>query len=496
MRKVIDPQLKFGEQDISAIHLDPKSRDDIPHILRGLQYIYTLPELRERVFAILQEVIPEGVEGKADPDTGRPGMEQWKILVLGVLRQGLNADYDRIHELSNQHNTIRQMLGHCDWADEYRYELQTLKDNLRLFTPEILERINQEVVRAGHALVKKSPQDGLNARCDSFVVETDVHFPTDTNLLLDAIRKTIETCADLAGANGLSEWRQSAYNIRQFRKSYLKIQRMRHSTSKDEAKREAKRSEIEAAYRAYLEQAEGYLERARNTRARLEIGCSVPSVWLQPLDEYLAHAERQTDQIRRRVLQGETIPHSEKVFSIFQPHTEWIVKGKAGVPVELGLRVGVVEDHHGFILHHHVMEKRTDDRVAVSIVQETKARYPELSSVSFDKGFHSPQNQADLKEILDRVVLPKKGKRSKADTARERDPQFIRLRRRHSAVESAINALEVHGLDRCPDHGIDGFKRYVALAVVARNIQHLGAVLRRQEEEAERRRRGRYKKAA
>ncbi len=160
MRQVIDPQLQFGEQDISAIDLDPKSRDDIPQILRGLQHIYTTPELRERVFSILEEVIPEGVEGKANPHTGRPGMEQWKILVLGVLRQGLNADYDRIHELANQHSTIRQMLGHSDWADESYYELQTLKDNLRLFTPEILDRINQEVVRAGHVLVKKARKKG------------------------------------------------------------------------------------------------------------------------------------------------------------------------------------------------------------------------------------------------------------------------------------------------------------------------------------------------
>jgi IS5 family transposase len=84
-------------------------------------------------------------------------------------------------------------------------------------------------------------------------------------------------------------------------------------------------------------------------------------------------------------------------------------------------------------------------------------------------------------------VLPKKGRCSAAEAAREADPRFIRLRRRHSAVESAINALEVHGLDRCRDHGITGFKRYVALAVVARNIQRLGAILQAEAQERERR---------
>jgi hypothetical protein len=157
MRQVIDPQLKFGEQDIARIEIDARSRDDIPRILRGLQYIYVTPEVREQVFAILAEVLPRAAdgEGSVDGERGRPGMEQWKILVLGSLRLALNADYDRIQELANQHGTIRQMLGHGDWADDSRYSLQTLRDNLRLFTPEVLDHINRIVVDAGHALVKK-----------------------------------------------------------------------------------------------------------------------------------------------------------------------------------------------------------------------------------------------------------------------------------------------------------------------------------------------------
>jgi hypothetical protein len=495
MRNVINPQMLLDGVDIGAIDLSMKSRDDIPQILRGLQHIYTEPVLREQVFAILQEVIPNRVkgEGKADAGSGRPGMEQWRILVLGVLRLGLNADFDRIHELANHHDTLRQMLGHSDWADKTEYKVQTLKDNLRLFTPELLDRINQEVVDAGHVLVKKKGQeDGLGARCDSFVVETHVHYPTDINLLWDAIRKTIEISADLCQAHGLSDWRQSAYNLRQFKKLYRHAQKLRHSTSQDESKRQDKEAAMRQAHRAYLEQAQVYLDRASDTRRRLK-HIVLAEAFLGELDEFMRHAERQIDQVDRRVLQGQTIPHEEKVFSLFQQHTEWIAKGKAGVPVELGLRVCVVEDQHRFILNHLVMQGTTDDAVAVPIVEETKQRFDNLDSISMDKGFHSKDNQGKLKEIVNVVVIPRKGRLNAVDRARESEAEYVRLRQRHSAVESAINALEQHGLDVCPDHGIVGFKRYVALAIVARNVQRLGALLRQQEVD---RIRGPYKKAA
>lgn len=495
MRNVINPQMLLDGANISAIHLDPKSRDDIPQLLRGLQYIYSEPALRDRVFAILQEVLPSRArgEGKADANTGRPGMEQWRILVLGVLRLGLNADYDRIHELANQHATLRQMLGHGDWTDKTEYKVQTLKDNLRLFTPEILDRINQEVVGAGLLLVKKKGlPEGLGARCDSFVVETHVHYPTDINLLWDAIRKTIEIAADLCQVYGLSDWRQSAYSLRQFKKLYRHAQKLKHSTSQDEGKRQDKEAAMRQAHRVYLEQAQVYLDRASDTRRRLK-HLVLAEAFLGDLDRFMRHADRQIEQIDRRVLQGQSIPHAEKVFSLFQPHTEWISKGKAGIPVELGLRVCVVEEQHRFILNHQVMQGTTDDAIAVSIVEETKQRFDNLHSVSMDKGFHSKENQDKLKRLANIVVLPKKGRLAAVDRARESNAEFVRLRQQHCAVESAINALEQHGLDVCPDHGIVGFKRYVALAVVARNVQRLGAVLRQQEAE---RIRGPYKKAA
>ncbi len=185
---------------------------------------------------------------------------------------------------------------------------------------------------------------------------------------------------------------------------------------------------------------------------------------------------------------GEIIPHDEKVFSIFEEHTEWISKGKAGVPQELGLRVCVLEDQYGFILHHHVMTRKTDDKIAVAMIATAKKRYSNLKSCSFDKGFYTPENRIKLNKILDFVALPKKGKLSQQDKELEYSEEFIEQRRQHPAVESGINALENHGLDRCPDHGIDGFKRYVALAVLARNLQNLGHLVQQKELQRQKRR--------
>jgi hypothetical protein len=330
--------LKLGEEDIAAVVPDPRSRDDIPQLLRGPQHIYTATELRDRVFAILAGLRPPGggEDGKARPETGRLGLSQWAILVLGVQRLGLNADDDRILELANQYTTLRKMLGHADWADDTLYTLQTLKDNVSLFARYLLDRINQDIMRAGHAPGKKSGR-----------------FPAVRFLLL---------CR-------------------------------------------------------------------RDPRA-------LP--------------DRHQPALRRRAqgLQTRAGRSEDAGLSVFQPHTEWIRKGKAGVPVELGLRVAIGEDQHGFILHHRVMERITDDQVAVPLVEATVARFPTVGTVSMDKGFHRPANQRALAEVIDFPVLPKKGKCSAAERAREGDPRFIHLRRKHSAVESAINALEVHGPDR------------------------------------------------
>ena len=155
--------------------------------------------------------------------------------------------------------------------------------------------------------------------------------------------------------------------------------------------------------------------------------------------------------------------------------------------MELGVPVCILEDQHGFILHHRVLWEGGDVNHAVPMVEAAQAQYPDLRAVSFDRGFHSPENRIRLDDLLETNALPKKGYLNKAEREREQEEAFIAMRGQHPAVESAINNLEHRGLDRVRAHGADGFARMVALSVVALNLHRIGLLLRRQARKRRRR---------
>ncbi|MDE2723344.1 MAG: ISNCY family transposase [Gemmatimonadota bacterium] len=465
MRKVESTQCELGGTFIRDIVINPKSRDDIPALLLGLQHLYLDVEKREKIFQLLDAQ----VNPKARKDTGRPGMELWRILVLAALKQGLQCDYDRIVELANEHATLRQMLGHGLMA--YTYEYQTVVDNIRLLTPELLAEIGQLVTESGHEVARKKPGETLRGRADSFCVETSVHFPTDTNLLWDAMRCAVRTAASLAESLDLRGWRQFKHITGRIKQRFNRVR-----TSK-----QIKRSPQQVT--EYLSECQQYLKRAEHTLKQADEQLLSPVQRAQAIElkDYIQHAHRQIDQLTRRVINGEKIPHEEKVFSIFQPHTRWITKGKAGISQELGVPVCVVEDQYRFILHHRVMWDGSDVDHAVPLITEARQRFPDLRLCSFDRGFHSPANQQVLSEQLDNCALPKKGYRSAAVVAHESQPWFQAARQKHPGIEAAINHLEHCGLDRVRDHGKRGFARAVALSVLAANLKRLGRLVRDQQ---------------
>ena len=476
MRKNIEEQMEIGAVAIADIEIDTSSRDEIPKLLFGLQNIFINEEVREQVFNALKGIIPEGV----NPDIGRPGMNLWTILVLGTLRLCCNWDYDKLMDIANNHKTLRLILG-ISVYNNYRFALQTLKDNISLFTPTVLDKINRIVVNFGHKIIGKKPDEELKGSCDSSVVKTNVHYPTDINLLFDAMRKVIIAIMFLCDQLCMPGWRKGICNFKKIKKMFTLIRRLKHSSSKNEEKKKEREQIIINAHSAYIDFCQSIINRVKEVIASISSEDVMVFAKILEINGYIVHAERQIDLIRRRVVNGETIPHHEKVFSIFEEHTRWIKKGKAGVPQELGLPVCFVKDQFGFILYHYVMQNETDDKVAVPVIKEVKKRFPDFNSCSFDKGFHSPSNQEELKEILNGVFLPRKGKLSVINKEIENSEDFKGARRKHAAVESSIGALQNHGLDRCPDHGIKGFERYVALGVLARNIQIVGHIIQQKE---------------
>jgi len=204
MRKRFEPQLQIGQVDIADIQFDLRSRDEIPKILIGLQHVFTAPELREKAFKILETVVPDDI----DKSFGRPGMQLWNIFVIACLRVNCNWNFDKIHEMANQHYSIRLMLGH-GLFDEYCYSLQSIKDNFALLTPTVIDQLNQLIVQAGHDCLPAGEIAELKGQCDSWVVETDVHYPTNNNLLflrfakqLPSLRMSVSVYKFRDGGNG------------------------------------------------------------------------------------------------------------------------------------------------------------------------------------------------------------------------------------------------------------------------------------------------------
>lgn len=127
------------------------------------------------------------------------------------------------------------------------------------------------------------------------------------------------------------------------------------------------------------------------------------------LQYFTDHLRKHINLVRRRIILDDKIPHQEKVFSLFEPYTRWIKKGKAGNKVELGLPLAVSTSQYGFILNHKILEKEQDVDVAVTISKELLLTWANIDSISFDKGFWSPKNFKELQDSVENLVLPKKG---------------------------------------------------------------------------------------
>lgn len=481
MRQRFEQQMNLRTVGIANLKFPLKSRDELPPVLKALQYIFLTPELNEKVFFLLEKKIV-GDKKK----TGRPGMDLWHILVLAVVRHTLSTNWDRLEDLANYHELIRGVMGVHATAfiedDKIEFGYQTILDNVSLLDETLLAEVNELVVEAGHALIKKKEKEALKLKTDSYALETNVHFPTDLNLLWDSSRKCLDMIEKLQKETHLPGWRK----IKAIRKSIKSIFRATSFQVFKGKKEELKKRSV----KNYLQQTEALVGRCQFLLNRAFYLAVSPTAILALVDlqRYKDYAVKMIDLTRRRLLNGETIPAADKIYSIFEPHTEWISKGKLNKKVELGHLLLITTDQHQYIVDYKVMEGEKDPAQIPSLIQRLQQKFEnkKIYSHSFDKGFYSKDNLYALKQSgIQEVIMPKKGKLNKEEKERESDKKFRQLRNAHSAVESNINMLEHHGLNRCADKGLNGYKKYVGLSVLAYNLHILGNCLIKQEKQRE-----------
>ena len=323
-------------------------------------------------------------------------------------------------------------------------DFSTLQKVYKAIAPETWQSIN---VLLGKYAIDQEFIEGVRLRVDTTAFETNIHYPTDSSLLWDAYRVLGRLIARVRDYDEESVGPGRLQN-RRVKRLMLTISRQANQT-------EAKRPRLKRPYQALLGHVGHIVEWSMQVRARcgerlqqdaydFQVGM-ILSGTLEQMKDFEALGRRVMDQARRRVLAGEKVPNAEKLFSLFETHTELLIRGKAGKPVEFGHMILLQEVDHQFISAYEVFEKRPSDE---SLVDGVLKRHEELfgqlpDDFTADKGFYkSMEKIGELEQIISNVSIAKKGQRTAAEIVREHDPIFRSLQRFRAGIEGTISVLK------------------------------------------------------
>ena len=356
-------------------------------------------------------------------------------------------------------------------------DAKTLARIARALGPEVIAQLHERLIAMAR---QQRVVVGRKLRIDTTVVETNVHYPTDSSLLADGLRVLTRTMRRIEqAAGGVGEKLRN--RMRSVGRVVMRIGRSVRSQQGAEQRRQL--------YRKLLEISGRVVAQARRfaTQVQQDVKQSIQplgKVQLEGLRKQLEKMVERVEQVRRqtkqRVFGGDThVP--DKLLSVFEPTTEVIRKGKAGKPNEFGKLVKVQEAENQIVTDYEVYEKRPDDREllseAVDEHQRRLGRRPRL--VAADAGFSSAANERDLEQRgVSRVSIPNYTTRDPTRRGRQKQRWFKRGQKWRTGVEGRISVLKRrHGLNRSRYPGLDGMRRWVGLGVIADNLINIGACL-------------------
>jgi IS5 family transposase len=342
-----------------------------------------------------------------------------------------------------------------------------------LIQAETLKKFNARITELA---LKSKVTKGKKLRTDGTVIETHIHAPSDSRQLADSVRvlartigkarKVLQTVKDGVTETVVDFTTAARWTARKIGEILRK--------RTDEAKEAGKQQ-----YQELLEMTEKTIQQAAQTSQQLEqqIGKAAQRL-KRTLETFIPLAEKVVDQTKRRVLKDEQVPAQDKVLSIFEPHTDIICRGKESHPVEYGHKVWLNEVDGGIVTHFRILDGNPNDETqwepSLKAHVESFGQPPEQASA--DRGLYSAPNEKFAKDLgVQHVVLPKRGYKSKQRREHECQEWFVEGRKWHAGVEGRISVLKrAHGLDRCPNHGLPGFERWIGWGVIAGNLAVMG----------------------
>jgi transposase, IS5 family len=461
MSRLPIPQLSFADLQLQTlgVHLDPT--------------LQRVADFLEEQTSLIEFVRKDLERGLKKPNAGRRGITPEQTLRSLVLMRVKNLDYRDLRERINDGFTLRTFT----LFDSHAVPLHDAFNRaFNRITPATLAAINQFVVQAA---VNLGLEDGKQLRVDTTVVETNIHYPTDATLLWDTVRTVTRLVWELheklpRGVKGFTDRTRSA------RRRMQEIQRM--TARQREQQQTPKYRELIQITEQVIQNARRVIAAAKRVQKVDVITGAVIEAICKQIADFCALGVRVLDQTRRRVLQAETVPAEEKLYSIFEPHTDLIKRGKTLKPVEFGHKVFLAESSHGLITDYRVLDGNPVDsehvQASLDHHQETFQHAPE--DYAADRGFYSPKNVQDCKDAgVSQVCIPQRGGQKTAEQEElERSRAFKKGQRFRVGIEGRISVLfRGRGMKRCLLKGRERFEILVGAAVLANNLMRIADLL-------------------
>lgn len=459
--RAVDPQISFADLEFlsQGIHLDPVLAQILEFVTQNAALVETVRQQLD--------------DGLKEPQTGRRGLTAEQTILSLILMRVKNWDYRELAERIADGYTLRQFTRFNSNPVPKHDAFNRAHNRL---TPALVGRINALVIAAA---VAAKLEDGNALRVDSTVVETNIHWPTDATLLWDAVRvltRLIGRLREIAGKDvpRFPNRRRSA------RRRMQKLQRMTAAQRENQqvsTYRQLLAITQEVLSNARLSVAETARSGGRNRALVLGI-----ETLRKEISEVCRLADQVVDQARRRVVYGEQVPTGEKIYSIFEPHTDLIKRGKTNKPIEFGHKVFLAESAHGLITQYRVLDGNpTDENHVSTSLDNHKTMFGSApETYATDRGFHNSSNEEICRDagVTSPSIPQRGGQKTPERAAAEKTPAFKQAQRFRAGIEGTISVLlRGRGMRRCLGRGKQRFELLIGAVVLTNNLMRIARML-------------------